>query len=244
MGYFFVNSLVVMGALATPVLATECNLALVLALDVSGSVDANEDRLQREGVANAILARVVKAAFLERAPVALFVFEWSTPSHQEPLLPGWKIVESEQDLVEVAEEIRVSRRGGDTQLNPTTAVGSALGFAAAALRDGPRCDAATIDISADGKNNQGLGPSAAYAAYPLDGVIVNALVVDAADEPRPSWEDGNVLGWYEAEVVRGPGAFAIVANGYDDYARAMELKLLRELELPVIGGSIGRGGAS
>jgi hypothetical protein len=243
MGHRLFHSLAVIGVLATPAQATDCSLALILALDVSGSVDAIEDRLQREGAASAILAQPVKAAFLDRAPVALFVFEWSMSSHQEPLLPGWKIIDSEEDLVVVAEAIRGSRPGDVARLNPTTAVGSALGYAAMALRDAPRCDAVTIDISGDGENNDGFTPSVAYATYPLDGVTVNALVIAGDEDARPSWEHGDVIGWFQAEVVRGPGAFAIIADSYSDYARAMEMKLLRELELPVVGELIAGGGA-
>ena len=229
---------------ATAAQASECNLSLVLALDVSGSVDAAEDRLQREGIASALVAPPVMAAFLQRSPVALFVFEWSMTSHQRALLSAWEIVESEEDLLRVADAVRASGPGAVARLNPPTAVGSALGYAAEALRNGPRCDASTIDISGDGENNDGAGPSVAYATYPLEGVTVNALVIGGAGDPHPFWDDAKLVAWFEAEVLRGPGAFAIVADGYADYARAMEMKLLRELELPVVSGWAARDGAS
>lgn len=237
------NYVVAFAMFAAPAEATACKLALILALDVSGSVDTEEDRLQREGVASAILAPSVKAAFLHRAPVALFVFEWSMTSHQELLLPGWRIVDSEEDLTEVAESIRTSGRS-HAHLNPPTAVGSALGYAVTALRDGPRCDAMTIDISGDGENNDGFDPSVAYATYPFDGVTVNALVIGGAGKTDPFWDDVRLLAWFEAEVLRGPGAFAIIANDYNDYARAMEMKLLRELEIPIASEGATRVGAS
>lgn len=244
MGHRLLHYVAVIGMLATPARATECSLALILALDVSGSVNASEDRLQREGVASALLAAPVKAAFLERGPVALFVFEWSMTSHQYPLMPGWQIVNAEEDLLRVADAILASRRGAVARLNPPTAVGSALGYAAEALRNGPRCDASTIDISGDGENNDGFGPSVAYATYPLDDVTVNALVIGGAGEVHPYWDDAKLVAWFEAEVLRGPGAFAIIADGYGDYARAMEMKLLRELELPIVSGWAARDGAS
>jgi hypothetical protein len=244
MGIRLRHSVAVLSMLATTTNASECSLSLVLALDVSGSVDAAEDRLQREGVASALLAAPVKAAFLERGPVALFVFEWSMTSHQDAVLPGWQIVNSEEDLVRVADAVRASRPGAVARLNPPTAIGSALGYAAEALRNGPRCDASTIDISGDGENNDGFGPSVAYDMYPLDGVTVNALVIGGAGDPHPFWDDARLLAWFEAEVVQGPGAFAIIADGYADYARAMEMNLLRELELPVVSGWAAREGAS
>jgi hypothetical protein len=221
--------------LPASVQASACSLALVLALDVSGSVNEVEDRLQREGVAKAMLAPRVKKAFLKRSPVAVFVFEWSMTTYQQPIVPGWQIVNVEEDLSQIASAILTSRRGPLARLNPPTAVGSALGYAAEALRNGPQCDARTIDISGDGENNDGFGPAIAYAAFPLQDVTVNALVIGgAAEGVHPFWDDQRLLDWFEAEVLQGPGAFAVLADGYGDYARAMELKLLKELELQMI----------
>ena len=89
-------------ALASPALAQECRLALVLALDVSSSVDRSEDRFQREGLARALMAPEVVRAFLAGAPVALYVFEWSGPFHHVTLPPGWQMVETEEDLTRIA----------------------------------------------------------------------------------------------------------------------------------------------
>lgn len=236
MGHRLFRSVLAVIILGAPAQATDCNLALVLALDVSGSVDAVEDRLQREGVASAILSPSVRQAFLDRVPVALFAFDWSMPSHQEPLLPGWMMLDSEDDLVEVAEAIRRTARGDEFRLNPPTAVGSALAYAAMALRNGPPCNAMIIDISGDGESNDGMAPSVAYATTPFEGVTVNALVIGGAGASDPFWNDQELVEWFEAEVLRGPGAFAIIADDYGDYGRAMEMKLLRELELSIAKG--------
>ena len=86
--------------------AEGCRLALVLALDISSSVDAEEDRLQREGLASALLAPEVAQAFLAGDPVALFAFEWSGSRVQAALLPGWVTVRSEAELRGAAAAIR------------------------------------------------------------------------------------------------------------------------------------------
>ena len=87
-------SLAMLLGLGSPALANDCRLALVLALDVSASVDSHEDRLQREGLARALVAPEVVRAFLAGAPVALYVFEWSGPLHQVTFPPGWQMAGS------------------------------------------------------------------------------------------------------------------------------------------------------
>ena len=210
---------------AGPVAA--CRLALVLAIDVSSSVDAAEDALQRQGLARALLAPPVVAAFLASPdPVALYAFEWSGREVQVDLTPGWMMIDSAPALEAAAGAIAASRRSRD---NLPTALGRALGHAADALRDGPDCAARTIDVAGDGPSNDGFGPQMAYAAFPFDGVTVNALVVTAAGD------DGlELLSWFREEVLHGPGAFLIATEGFDDYQRAMEAKLIRELALPAL----------
>ncbi len=215
----------------------DCRLALVLALDVSSSVDAEEDRLQREGLAAALVAPEVVRAALGGGPgagrVALHAFEWSGVRTQVPLLPGWRFVESERDLRAVAAAVAGSRR--ETVALPT-AVGHALGFAADLLRDGPPCGRRTVDVAGDGIANEGVEPAEAYRIFPLEGVTVNALVVGDARSAESREATRRVVAWFQAEVLRGPGAFSLVADGYADYERAMRLKLVREMELPAVSG--------
>jgi hypothetical protein len=220
-------------ALAGPAGAEGCRLALVLALDVSVSVNAEEDRLQREGLARAMLAPEVARAFLAGDPVAVFAFEWSGSRSQRALLPGWVLVEEEGDLARVAEAlVRSDRMVGPSDF---TAVGAALAFAAAALTEAPPCRARTVDVSGDGRINDGPRPADVYEDPLWDSVTVNALVIGGA-------EPGDSLGaWFEAHVVRGPGAFWMLADGYGDYERAMRAKLLRELEHTVISGEPAGG---
>lgn len=220
--------------------AEDCRLALVLALDVSGSVSATEDRLQRGGLAAALLAPEVSRAALTGGPVALYAFEWAGASYQAPVLPGWQLIGSEQDLARVAGAIGQPR---GTAYQPAeraadgTAVGAALVHAAAALAAGPDCRERTVDVSGDGVNSQGVEP-ATVIEHLYDGVTVNALVIDEPfDDPMLEMRHGGdqpLAAWFMGAVVHGPGAFHVLADGYEDYERAMTAKLLRELEPPLV----------
>ncbi|MEL6241430.1 MAG: DUF1194 domain-containing protein [Pseudomonadota bacterium] len=206
----------------------DCRLALLLALDVSSSVDMVEDDLQRGGLAAALVAPEVRAAFLAGPdPVALAVFEWSGRYNQEIIL-DWTLIDSPAALTRVSETVRQSRR----QHNEfPTALGYALGFGAEMLQRAPQCLFQTIDVAGDGQNNEGFGPALAYDEFPFEGVTVNGLVVNAADFEAET----GLINFYRTEVLRGPGAFLEVAQGFEDYERAMRRKLERELSPPVFG---------
>lgn len=225
--------------MASGAAAQDCRLALVLALDVSASVDGREDRLQREGLARALLAPEVVRSFLAGDPVALLVFEWSGPSSQADISRGWHLIETELDLAAVAAAVLASGERRADQLYRSTAVGSALGHAGRALRAGPNCRARTVDISGDGISNQGDTPESVYASHLLDGVTVNALVIGGAQTssgPLAQAADRYLVSWFEREVLHGPGAFWMLADDYGDYERAMRAKLRRELGTPAVSG--------
>ncbi len=211
---------------ASPALA--CRLALLLALDVSSSVDATEDRLQRGGLVAALTAPEVQAAFFANdMPVALAVYEWSGRYNQEVVL-DWLLIDSSAALVVAAETVAASVR---SHSEFPTAMGYALGFGAEMLARAPRCLRQTIDMAGDGQNNEGFGPQLAYREFAFDEVTVNGLVVNAAEFTSETM----LIEFYEKEVLRGPGAFLEVAQGFEDYERAIRRKLERELTPPVIG---------
>lgn len=203
--------------------AAACRLALVLALDVSSSVDAAEDRLQREGLAGALISPDVMAAILSDPPVALAVYEWSGRDQQAMML-GWRMLGNRAQVLAAAKEIARSERRHDRF---PTAIGPAVGYAAALFRQMPGCAARVLDISGDGIGNDSYPPATAYREFPMQNVRVNGLVIGGAAE---------VVDWYRAEVIRGPGAFVEQASDYSDFQRAMRRKLLRELDLPALGG--------
>ena len=208
--------------------AAGCRLALVLAMDVSSSVDAEEDRLQRGGLASALLSEPVRTAFFSSdLPVALAVYEWSGRYNQHIIL-DWRMIDSPSALREASETIAYSKRSYN---DFPTAMGYGLGFGAALLERGPECLYATLDMAGDGQNNEGFGPQLAYTEFPFGDVTVNGLVVNAAEFEA----EVELVDYYQNQVLHGPGAFLIIANGFRDYERAMRIKLERELTPPAIG---------
>lgn len=214
--------------IGTPAAAVECRLALVLAMDVSSSVDASEDALQRGGMVSALTSPEVVAAFFATDDrVALAVYEWSGRYNQEILL-NWTLIDSPATLQRTAEKIAASKRSHN---DFPTAMGYALGYGAGLLARAPRCYYNTLDMAGDGQNNEGFGPQAAYREFPFDDVTVNGLVVNGADFEAET----GLIAFYKAQVLHGPGAFIEIAQGFEDYERAMRRKLERELTPPVIG---------
>lgn len=206
-------------------LAADCRLALLLALDVSSSVDDDEYLLQVEGVADALLSPDVQAAILSGGggAVALSVYEWSG-RYQSSVILDWLVLETAADIALAAETVRAAQR---VYQRFPTALGYALGFGAGLLQKAPPCARQVIDVSGDGITNDGFWPDRAYAHFPFDGVTVNGLAVLGADP--------DVLDHYTYEVRRGPGSFVETAEGYAGYARAMERKLYREIENRIVG---------
>lgn len=226
---------------ALPVAAQgTCRLALQLALDVSGSVDGREYRLQMDGVAWALEQPDVLSALvaMPSAPVVLSVFEWSGRDHQRVILDWWPIV-SEGDVAAVAGQLRSTTR---REAPVSTAIGTALAFGQARFATGPDCARKVIDLSGDGRNNDGRRPQDVRPE--LGDVQVNALVVGPG--PRAAIgamgrEHDDLMRYFRAEVIAGPGSFIEPAEGYEDFARAMRRKLLKELDVVVLGAASPQG---
>ena len=216
---------------ALPAVA-DCRLALLLAMDVSNSVNAEEDALQRNGLAAALVApEVQQAALSTDQTVAIAAFEWSGRHHQKMLL-DWTEIQSKEDLQQASDTIATSQRG---QIDFPTALGHALTFAAEQFANAPPCLFQTLDVAGDGKSNTGYDPETVLAHPPYDRITVNGLVVRVLDLGM----DLGVVAYYETHVRHGPGAFVEVAEGFEDYERAMRRKLQRELSPVVIGARAG-----
>ena len=204
-----------------------CRLALALGLDISSSVDADEDRLQRLGLANALASPEVQAALLSvpGETVALAVFEWSGRYQQDVTL-DWRLLATQADVLAAASQIRSSRR---RYAEFPTAIGYALGYAAGVFAQAPPCLFQTLDVSGDGINNDGFAPRLAYANFPLNEVTVNGLTIGGGAD--------DLAGYYRRELIKGPGAFVEEARDFLDFERAMRRKLVRELEARAIGSA-------
>ncbi|MCG7519003.1 DUF1194 domain-containing protein [Ruegeria sp. Ofav3-42] len=213
---------------ASPIRAEACRLALALAMDISTSVDETEDMLQRQGLAAALVApEVVEAFFSSPMTVALAVYEWSGRTTQRVIL-DWTMITSEADLLVAASTVQQSVRSDS---GSATAMGHALAFGATLMQQAPPCLFQTIDLSGDGSNNDGYGPDSAYRHFPFENTVVNGLVINAADFEGELF----LIPFFENNVLHGPGAFLEVAQGFEDFERAMRRKLERELSGLQIG---------
>jgi Ca-activated chloride channel family protein len=212
--------------LLTAVLATghdlrACETALLLAIDVSGSIDGGEYRLQTEGLAAALRDPAVADA-LVLGQVALAVVQWSGAGQEALVLP-WQRMLSGAAVARFAEAARGLDRvfyGSDT------AVGDAIGFAVDQFAAVPDCRRRVIDISGDGPLNAG-GAVAPARARALDAAIgINAIAIEDAGRSIPITE------FYRRHVIT-PKGFVLTARGLADYPRAMRDKLLRETARPL-----------
>ncbi len=221
-----------LAAFAAPADAA-CRLALALALDVSRSVDAADYAVQRDGLLAALAdPEVRRAVFQPPDHVAIAVYEWSGRGHQE-MVVGWTELYSEADLDRVAAEV-AGFAGGGYRL--PTAIGYALDFGRELFEGAPGCAAHTLDVSGDGRNNDGMSPADAYRREDFGDLVVNALAIGG--------HEADIVIYYRSQVVRGPGAFVEVARVHTEFPRAIKRKLLRELGDPVLGALDGgnRGG--
>jgi hypothetical protein len=208
----------------------QCRQALALGLDVSGSVDSREYRLQMDGLAQALSTPEVKAKLLSQTgtPVMLLIYEWSGPDDQQTVLP-WHSITSANALDQVIDLLQNTER---REASPGTALGQAMQVGAAHLA-GTECWSKTLDISGDGKSNLGIRPRDAKPMILTQGITINGLVIGAdapsIDDARQT-EISELSSYYRAEVILGADAFVETSLGFADYAAAMTRKLMRELQ--------------
>lgn len=197
-----------------PVVA--CDLALALAVDVSGSVDAEEYRIQMDGLAFALNDSVISEA-LVRARARLMLVQWTGVSRQQITIP-WTTVDTFEALDafagRVANDPRVWR-------NYSTAVGEALETTMEAFAEVGDCTRHLIDLSGDGPSNEGIEPKALHPYLRTLGITVNAIAIEQS-EP-------DLTAYYYENVIVGEGAFVVTASGFADYPERIRKKLLREV---------------
>lgn len=200
--------------------ARACDIALVLAVDVSGSVDNAEFRIQMQGIADGLRDPYVSAALIE-ANAALTVVQWTGSNRQTVTLP-WRQVGTPTELFIFAEEVASAPR---RWRNFSTAIGEALLFSLRQFEAVPNCTRRVIDVSGDGSSNEGVAPRDVHSELSAFDVTVNAIVIEGA-EP-------DLTQYFRDNVISGGGAFVITANSFDDYPERMRLKLQRELSIPI-----------
>ncbi|NRB33460.1 MAG: DUF1194 domain-containing protein [Rhodobacteraceae bacterium] len=199
-----------------PLRALSCDLALVLAVDVSGSVDSREYRVQMDGLAEALRDPLVSEA-LVRSQARLALLQWTGGGRQRVTEDWTAMVDFEavdRFASVMAEEKRVWR-------NFSTAVGEALEESMAMLATQTDCARHVIDLSGDGRNNEGIEPAALRGQLRARNITVNALAIEASVP--------ELTAWFFENVLTGPGAFVETAPTYADYPDAIRRKLLREI---------------
>ncbi|WP_420347454.1 DUF1194 domain-containing protein [Pelagibius sp.] len=204
------------------------HLELVLAVDSSSSVTDDEFVLQMEGIAGAFEDAAVLQAIAETAPdgIAVSLLQWSSAGAYAVAL-DWRHVASAEDALAYARQVRRSGRlvgGGATSIS--TALTQAMVMLEGNAYHGKR---RVIDVSGDGRANEGDSPALTRALANQAGITINGLAI-LNEEP-------DLASYYQAWVVGGPGSFLLTADDFADFAVSMKRKLYFEIVGPAIAHS-------
>lgn len=200
---------------------TRVSVALVMAADVSGSIDYGRWKQQRDGYATALthpaFLRAVEATPDRRIAVA-FV-EWAGIQEQR-LVVDWTVIANAADAERLAERLRQN----DRSFNGSTSIAGALDFSGVLLEICPhRFARAVVDVSGDGVNSDGQDVAAARDRLVLAGTTINGIIMfGPMSEPH-------LREHYEDQVIGGPGAFVMIADDDETFAYALVRKLVREV---------------
>lgn len=200
--------------------ASACETALVLAVDVSGSIDRGEYALQQQGIAEALRDPEV-AETLVAGQVALTVVHWSGAGQQAVVLP-WRRMLSQAEVARYAGAAAAAPRGFD---GSDTAPGDLIAFAAGLFDAVSDCGRRVIDVSGDGPQNAGNPTAQASAAAHRAGIVINGLAIEDMGASAP------ITQFFHRHVIT-PGGFVMTARGLGDYAPTLRAKILRELAKP------------
>ena len=203
------------------------DVELVIAVDVSYSMDLDELAVQREGYARAIVSKEFLQA-LRTGPnskISVTYFEWSASSDQKIIIP-WRVIDGPETADAVADEIMNTpvRRGSRTSIS------GAISFAIPLFDEDPyRGLRRVIDISGDGPNNNGAPVTPVRDEALAKGIVINGLPI-MIKEPSYSTMDIDNLDWYYEDcVIGGPGAFVVPIKDRENFKEAIRTKLIREV---------------
>ena len=206
----------------------EVDLALALAIDISGSIDPDEARLQREGYVMAFRDPAVVRGILDgpNGRIAIAYFEWSD-SWMQKLLIDWTLLDSEAAIRAFADRlsdapISIARR---------TSISGAIHYAVGLFaRSGYDADNKVLDISGDGSNNDGMLVTDARTEALKQRIAINGLpIINNRPNPFGFPAEADLDQYYLHCVTGGPRSFVEVAKDFDDFPRAVRKKLLQEV---------------
>jgi hypothetical protein len=204
---------------------TEVDLALVVAVDISFSMDVDEQALQREGFAEAFRSRQVQDAIRGGmiGKIAVTYMEWAGSPDQKVIVP-WTVLDNGESLAAFADKI------ASTPLRRAqrTSISGALDFGVKLLEEsGVVATRQVIDVSGDGPNNQGRAVTEARDAATAKGVIINGLPIMLR---KPGYLDIPELDIYYRDcVIGGQGSFMVPVRDRDQLVEAIKTKILLEI---------------
>ncbi len=222
----------VAGALPAPAPAVEmCDLLLALSADVSRSVDATKFKLQREGYAAAIsdprVMRLIEAGAHRR--IALCFIEWSGAGAASVMV-DWASIGTKSEAEAFSSAVVAAPR----YFMDRTSISTGIDVALAHLGKCPfGADRRVIDISGDGTHNSGRHVNDARDEAVNAGVTINGIAilsaVPLAFNPSHTHPPGGLLKYFEDNVIGGPSAFALAAEGFEAFGQAIVQKLIKEI---------------
>jgi hypothetical protein len=211
----------------------EVDLLLVLAVDISRSVDDKKFRLQRDGYAGALanpkVINAIRSGLTGR--IAISMIEWSGVAEQA-IIADWTAIGTPEEALALSQRIS----GAPRAFMGRTAIGSAIEFALLQFPRSPyRSQRHLIDVSGDGTNNSGADVVEARQLALSQQVTVNGLAI-LSEEPLPfnplhTHPPGGLLAYYENNVIGGPNSFALSAETHDAFGTMILAKLIKEIAL-------------
>jgi len=198
------------------------DVALVLAVDVSGSVDDNRFSLQMEGIARAFEDREVQNTILSGQYGTLLVtlVNWS----QKPQIAvPWRVIASPADAMGFAADVRRAPRRAE-DFTCMSLMMQVVEEKLLPLMPVP-ADRLVVDISGDGRDN--CNPRTAVDSM-RDGLVADRVTINGLPI-REGREAETIAPWYEQHVIGGPASFLLPANGYQDFGRAIRQKFIIEI---------------
>jgi hypothetical protein len=220
-------------AAAKPVAAEPVDLLLVLAADVSRSVDHAKFKLQREGYAAAVANPQVLEAIRSgiHGRIAVCFVEWSGSSSQKVLIE-WTIIGDAAAAQQFGDRLLEAPRA----FADRTSISGGIEYAMAQLERAPfQAARRTIDVSGDGTNNSGRDVVLVRDEVVAKGVTINGLVILSERaipwNPEHTNPPGGLANYYRAHVMGGPGAFVMVAQDFNAFGQAIVKKLIAEIAM-------------
>jgi hypothetical protein len=214
------------------------DLELVLAVDVSGSIDAEEARQQRDGYVTAIadlsVVQAIRANFHRR--IAVLYLEWASADYQRVVI-DWTLIGDAGG----AGEFAAALAGAPSLSARWTSISGAIDFAVPMFEaNGYAGERRVVDVSGDGPNNRGRSVLAARDEAVARGIVINGLPI-LNDRPQPAGQptpaELALDRYYRENVVGGPGAFVLPAESFAEFRTAILRKLIHEIAGAPLGAT-------